>query len=136
MKPDNQTPNIKINKLLIRPGQGSEIEPTLVNPEANDSSYLEKERQNTELIPKNNNVVTVTTLPAPSTNARSDDNMLLFGVPDVAADDDLIEKEWVDKAKQIVNQTKDDPHQREKGVTKLKVNYLKKRFGRELDSAA
>ena len=30
--------------------------------------------------------------------------------PLVAADEDLIEKEWVDKAKQIIEQTRDDPH--------------------------
>lgn len=53
-------------------------------------------------------------------------------VPVVANDDDLIEKEWVDKAKQILATTKDDPYRREKEVSKLQVEYLKKRYGKEL----
>lgn len=52
--------------------------------------------------------------------------------PMVANDDDLIEKEWVDKAKQILATTKDDPYRREKEVSKLQVEYLKKRYGKEL----
>jgi hypothetical protein len=49
-----------------------------------------------------------------------------------ASDEDLIEKEWVDKAKKIVNQTKDDPYAQEKEVSKLQADYLKKRYGKEL----
>lgn len=53
-------------------------------------------------------------------------------MPLVANDDDLIEKEWVDKAKKIVIATKDDPYRREAEVGKLQVDYLRKRYGREL----
>src|SRR5687768_11554809 len=52
--------------------------------------------------------------------------------PLTASDDDLIEKEWVDKAKQIVASTKDDPHLREQEVAKLQADYLRKRYGKEL----
>lgn len=52
--------------------------------------------------------------------------------PVVAADEDLIEKEWVDRAKQIIEQTKDDPFRREQEVSKLQADYLRKRYGREL----
>lgn len=55
--------------------------------------------------------------------------------PAVAADDDLIEKEWVDKAKQIIEQTRDDPHRREQEVSKLQAEYLRKRYGRELGAS-
>lgn len=55
--------------------------------------------------------------------------------PLLAADEDLIEKEWVDKAKKIILETKDDPYAREAAVTKLQADYLKKRYGRELGSA-
>jgi hypothetical protein len=54
------------------------------------------------------------------------------GNPAVAADDDLIEKEWVDKAKQIITETRDDPAAREKQVGRLQADYLKKRYGKEL----
>ena len=59
----------------------------------------------------------------------SDDN------PAVAADEDLIEKEWVDKAKKIIAETRDDPHKREREVGKLQADYLKKRYGKELGSS-
>ena len=55
--------------------------------------------------------------------------------PSAAADDDLIEKEWVDKAKQIIEQTRDDPFRREQEVTKLQAEYLRKRYGRELGAS-
>jgi hypothetical protein len=62
---------------------------------------------------------------------QSDDDL-----PAVAADEDLIEKEWVDKAKKIIAETKDDPHQREKEVGRLQADYLKKRYGKELGASS
>ena len=50
--------------------------------------------------------------------------------PLVAADEDLIEKEWVDKAKEIIEQTKDDPHARTRKVNELQRDYLQKRYGK------
>lgn len=61
-------------------------------------------------------------------SSHSDDT----NVPLVANDDDLIEKEWVDKAKKIISETKDDPYRREAEVGKLQVEYLRKRYGKEL----
>jgi hypothetical protein len=57
----------------------------------------------------------------------SDDN-----TPVAAADDDLIEKEWVDKAKRIIAETKDDPYRREAEVNKLQIEYIRKRYGRQI----
>lgn len=77
-------------------------------------------------------------LPSPVTNdpavagqttGVSDDN------PAVAGDEDLIEKEWVDKAKKIIAETKDDPYKREKEVGKLQADYLQKRYGKTLGSS-
>ena len=64
--------------------------------------------------------------PSPTTPLVDDD------LPSVANDDDLIEKEWVDKAKKIIVQTKDDPYRREQEVSKLQADYLEKRYGRKL----
>jgi hypothetical protein len=71
----------------------------------------------------------VTAVPVLSSDAATDDT------PVIAADEDLIEKEWVDKAKKIVTETKDDPYQREQQVTRLQVDYLRKRYGKELGVA-
>lgn len=53
----------------------------------------------------------------------------------IAGDDDLIEKEWVEKAKKILLQTKDDPYKREQEVSKLQVEYIRKRYGRTISDA-
>jgi hypothetical protein len=55
--------------------------------------------------------------------------------PVLASDDDLIEKEWVDKAKKIITETQNDPYRREKEVTKLQIDYLRKRYGKELGTS-
>lgn len=66
------------------------------------------------------------TATAPTSSPVSDDN------PIVAADEDLIEKEWVDKAKKIISTTKTDPYLQEKEISKLQADYLNKRYGKEL----
>ncbi len=52
--------------------------------------------------------------------------------PQVAGDVDLIEKEWVEKAKQIIDSTKEDPHQQQVAIGKFKADYMKKRFGKDI----
>lgn len=52
--------------------------------------------------------------------------------PTIANDDDVIEKEWVDKAKKIIADTQNDPYRREQEVNRLQVDYLRKRYGKEL----
>ena len=65
-----------------------------------------------------------------TTNVTANDDSGL-----VAADDDLIEKEWVEKAKKILLQTKDDPYKREQEVSKLQIEYIRKRYGRTISDA-
>lgn len=55
--------------------------------------------------------------------------------PLIADDVDVIEKEWVDKAKNIVNKTKEDPFEQEKEVSKLQVDYLAKRYNKNIKQA-
>ena len=52
--------------------------------------------------------------------------------PAVADDNDLIEQEWVDKAKAIVERTHDDPHLQNQEMNKFKAEYIKKRYNREI----
>jgi hypothetical protein len=47
-------------------------------------------------------------------------------------DGDLIEKAWVDKAKQIVERTRDDPHKQSEAITVFKADYMKKRYGKNI----
>lgn len=62
----------------------------------------------------------------PVTNTR------LTGAPDEAQDNDLIEQEWVDKAKAIVEHTKDNPYEQNKEINKFKADYINKRYKRQI----
>ncbi len=73
---------------------------------------------------------------APEPVRPNDDATLGAGAnPQVAADDDLIEKEWVERAKRIIEETRDDPRKREQAVVQLQKDYLLKRYGKELGSS-
>ena len=52
--------------------------------------------------------------------------------PTSADDVEIIEKEWVDKARKIVAQTRDDPHRQEQAVEELQRAYLKTRYNKDL----
>lgn len=43
-----------------------------------------------------------------------------------------IEKQWVEKAKAVIAQTKDDPYQQKNEMTKVKAAYIEKRFNKKL----
>lgn len=56
----------------------------------------------------------------------------LAQTPAVAADDDLIEKEWVIKAKQIVSTTREDPYQQNRQLAAFKADYMQKRYNKTI----
>ena len=49
-----------------------------------------------------------------------------------ASDIDLIEKEWVQKAKAIVAHTHGDPYTQNKEINKIKADYIKKRYNKDI----
>lgn len=53
-------------------------------------------------------------------------------VPAIAEDIDLIEKIWVKKAKEIVEATNGDPHKQTDQINKMKVEYIKKRYNKDI----
>lgn len=76
--------------------------------------------------------------PLPTISADSTSNVVVDPVadenPSAASDDDLIEKEWVEKAKRVVSETRDDPYQQDAAIGRLQADYLKKRYGKEVAS--
>lgn len=52
--------------------------------------------------------------------------------PEEAADSDLIEKEWVLKAKQIVEHTSEDPYAQTEELSRMKADYMKKRYNKDI----
>jgi hypothetical protein len=49
-----------------------------------------------------------------------------------AQNTDLIEKEWVERAKIIVARTQDDPYKQKNEMSKMKADYIKKRFNKTI----
>jgi hypothetical protein len=71
----------------------------------------------------------VLSMPAGQTAVPSTTNNV---VPAAADDSDLIEKEWVNKAKQIVERTRDDPRRQSEELTVVKADYLQKRYNKTI----
>jgi hypothetical protein len=57
------------------------------------------------------------------------------GMPAMADDGDLIEKEWVVKAKQIIGKTKEDPYTQSRELNKMRAEYIKKRYNKDVKLA-
>ena len=72
-------------------------------------------------------------LPTPSPSlAMPNDSQAVAGATLPADDGDLIEKEWVIKAKQIIERTRNDPYQQSEDLTLFKADYMKKRYGKTI----
>jgi len=121
-------------------GQNIERSVDVLGPNVNLERKIEQiERQgevsdSQSLADESSRLAVLPTIPV-SVPDPVDDRQAVDDSPIVANDDDLIEKEWVDKAKKIISQTKDDPFRREYEVGKLQADYLRKRYGKEIGAA-
>jgi hypothetical protein len=50
-------------------------------------------------------------------------------------DDASLDEEWIQKAKTIVDQTKADPYQQSREISKVKANYLKTHYNKDIKVA-
>jgi hypothetical protein len=69
---------------------------------------------------------------APLTGLKSINGTTTDTVAFKADDADLIEKEWVAKAKEIVAHTHGDPYIQNKEINKIKAQYIKKRYNKDI----
>ena len=51
-------------------------------------------------------------------------------VPKEPAEESAVEQEWIQKAKEVVAQTQDDPFMQNKMLSQLKAQYLATRYGK------
>lgn len=77
--------------------------------------------------------------PAPTSSAQQTPPAAVAAATDtpsqsnlIAEDVDLIEKEWVERAKDIVHKTKDNPYLQNQALTQMKVDYIKKRYDKNV----
>lgn len=122
----------------VSPPSGGETLNAGQTPETLSESAVERQESRGESAPVDSQVIAQ---PVPNTavqqGAVADDTTSITVVsPTIANDDDLIEKEWVDRAKKVLAETKDDPYRREQEVNRLQADYLLKRYGRDLGSSS
>lgn len=118
------------------PAQNGERIPVLPTPEGGLDTGLERVEQTAEASAAAADAayqgapaavpLPAAAVPVPQANDDS---------PAVAGDEDVIEKEWVDKAKKIILETKDDPYKRTVRVNELQKDYLRKRYNKELGAS-
>lgn len=77
-------------------------------------------------------VIPAVTITAPVSSTSNDVSSTTSSTPAIADDSDLIEKEWVIKAKEIVARTKDDPYNQNKEMNVVKADYMQKRYNKTL----
>jgi hypothetical protein len=136
MEPKLPAPNLGPEFTPSQSAPSPERVSSLPNPENVVERGIERVEQRREMPPAP--IVAAPILPHPVVApmpplvAADDETPQTDDLPMVANDDDLIEKEWIDKAKKIITQTKDDPYRREREVGKLQADYLLKRYGKEL----
>jgi hypothetical protein len=67
-----------------------------------------------------------------SADDQAQDATVVATTPATAADNDTIEKEWIDKVKKVISSTANDPHRQQKYASQLMTNYVLKRYGRKI----
>ena len=136
MKPETPTQSLGSEKSAVQYGAGTEVAPNLNVGKSELEINAERQEQRSEVNAVIAEVGLTTVIPTPVTTTPTIvQDTTSQSSPLVANDDDLIEKEWVDRAKKIVTEAQNDPKQQDDRISGLKVDYVKKRFGRELGAA-
>ena len=140
MKPETQSQTVGPEQSIPK-NEGINVE-SKPNIPKNEEALIDSGAERVEQVAEANAAIadinSSIALPSPVTDDDSSDNSKLTTSdvnPLIANDDDLVEKEWVDRAKKIVAETQNEPHKQKEEVSELKIDYMKKRFGRELGVA-
>jgi hypothetical protein len=132
MKPEN-LPGQITPEISASFRQGVENAFSIENQEVKGSNS-ESEGKSAEINSIVSEINTVTAIPAPIV----DDSVVVTDTTNLAdiatSDDGVIEREWVDRAKKIINETKSNPYKQEEEVKQLQNDYLREKFGRGLDA--
>ena len=108
------------------------VEQRLANPETETGPHLGSGTTPTQAQPPQPPVIVQpTAAPINDFASTTDDS----ATPANAKDIDLIEKEWVAKAKKVISNTRNDPYMQEKQIAKLMRDYVKKRYGKIVGKA-
>ncbi|MDR3125832.1 MAG: hypothetical protein LBU20_02065 [Candidatus Nomurabacteria bacterium] len=141
MEPRNDFPNTMAPATPERAGAAISVEnapDTLPNPEILTSS-IEQAQSAEQLAVDHAGSMPLPTVPAPTATQTQDvssptasGDTSQSATPATAADSNQIEKEWIDKVKQVINHTADDPHAQQREASRLMADYVLKRTGRKI----
>ena len=140
MEPQLPTPNMAPEHAPLEPKKPDQaLRPSSSGVETKLSLPIEELRSGESHERKQSDVTSTTTststLPVviPSAAPVDDTTHALGQVAAItASNDDVIEKEWVNKSKKIVKDTKGDPYRKEYEISKLQADYMFKRYGKEV----
>ncbi|MDQ3093562.1 MAG: hypothetical protein M3Q70_00050 [bacterium] len=129
MEPNETLPPLPNNE-TTPPVNGGAYEYGLPNPETGSSGGVPVAAQTPTVSPAYQAFDDPqVTQPATQISMPSED--------DLAADDiDLIEKQWVLKAKNVVTSTMGDPYKQNKELNKVRADYIKKRYNKDIKLSA
>ena len=102
--------------------------PAPITPEASPAAGQMPNLMPTMPIPDLPTTNPLPTMPAPAPTQATTS----VAAPPLADDSDLIEKAWVEKAKTIVAETRDDPFAQSREVSRFKADYIKKRYNKDI----
>lgn len=137
MKPEISIPSTN-QEVLLSPENSVDRLASLGTPEISVESAVEKSAENSSRISE---IDFSTVFPTPvmqPARVVSDTTLLDQPVnnnPAIASHDDIIEKEWVDRAKRIISDNSGDPYLQEKAISELQIDYIKKRYGGDVGAA-
>jgi hypothetical protein len=134
MNPSSNETNLNLPPPVQEQATGNSGETSSANPEQPNAA-AEQASQPPQTMP-----IAVPAMPVPTaTNTQAVDqnttNSTTQPVVDNTEDSDLIEKEWVTKAKQIVERTREDPHKQSQELTVFKADYMKRRYNKSIKLA-
>jgi aconitase A len=133
MKPEIISYQINPENSPNHDGLVTERAPAQSTPENGLGFAAERYEQRSENSALSSDVGLTTAMPTPVVGRINvDKKTSISDNPVIAKHKDMIEKDWVIKAKKIIADTPNDPYQQEKAVNQLKTDYLKKRYGRGL----
>lgn len=126
-----------MNPELPRPQIPSEVLPQIPGTVEYQPGAVEVRRESESVMPAAPPLAPVTmSIPQPPVASSAPSELASGGAtltaPAIAGDDDLIEKEWVDKLKKIITLTAGDPYERTRVIAQLQADYLKKRYNKTL----
>jgi hypothetical protein len=130
---NTSTPSFEI------PKSSEHLERSEFNPDKDPSLSVEASR---EVLPApsfgTNDPAALTNIPSDQQTAQPvvTSGQPTTATPVVVADDvDVMEKEWVERAKKVIAMTSHDPYTESKEIAKLKASYMKQRFKKDIPLA-